>query len=157
MVRSGIAIYGLDPSAIVRCPEGFQPALTFKTLVAQVKALPPGSPISYGGTFVTERPSQIAVLPVGYGDGFRRSPDNWGHVLVRGQRAPIIGVVCMDMCMIDVTDVPGVRAGDEVVLIGRQGTEEITVADVAQQLGTINYEVVTQILARVPREVPPGA
>jgi alanine racemase len=157
LVRSGIAIFGLDPSDLVRCPEGFQPALTFKTLVAQVKALPPGSPISYGGTFVTERPSRIAVLPVGYGDGFRRSPYNWGHVLVRGQRAPIVGVVCMDMCMIDVTDVPGVRAGDEVVLIGRQGTEEITAADVARQLGTINYEVVTQILARVPREVPPGA
>jgi alanine racemase len=157
MVRSGIAIYGLDPSALVRCPAGFQPALTFKTLVAQVKALPPGSPISYGGTFVTDRLSRIAVLPVGYGDGFRRSPYNWGHVLVRGQRAPIVGVVCMDMCMIDVTDVPGVRAGDEVVLIGRQGTDEITAADVARQLGTINYEVVTQILARVPREVPPGA
>jgi alanine racemase len=156
MVRSGIALYGLDPSAFVRCPDGFLPALTFKTLVAQVKELPPGSPISYGGTFITQRPSRIAVLPVGYGDGFRRSPQNWGYVLVRGQPAPIVGVVCMDMCMIDVTDVPGARAGDEVVLIGRQGQAEITAADVARRLGTITYEVVTQILARVPREVPPG-
>lgn len=156
MVRAGIALYGLDPSPQIRCPPGFRPALTFKTLVAQVKDLPPGSPISYGGTFVTTRPSTIAVLPVGYGDGFRRSPRNWQEVLVRGRRAPIVGVVCMDMCMIDVTDVPGVRVGDEAVLIGRQGADEITVAEVASRLGTIPYEVVTQILARVPREVPPG-
>ncbi|MGH2460986.1 MAG: alanine racemase [Chloroflexota bacterium] len=155
MVRAGIALYGLDPSGAVRCPEGFRPALTFKTLVAQAKSLPAGSPISYGGTFVTARPSRIAVLPVGYGDGFRRSPHNWREVIVRGRRAPIVGVVCMDMCMIDVTDVPGVRVGDEVVLIGRQGAEEITAAEVARALGTIPYEVVTQILARVPREVAP--
>ena len=155
MVRAGIALYGLDPSGAVRCPEGFRPALTFKTLVAQVKSLPAGSPISYGGTFVTSRPSCIAVLPVGYGDGFRRSPHNWCEVIVRGRRAPIVGVVCMDMCMIDVTDIPNVRVGDEVVLIGRQGQEEITAAEVANTLGTIPYEVVTQILARVPREVAP--
>lgn len=157
MVRSGIAMYGLDPSENVRCPPDFRPALTFKTLVAQVKDLPPGSPISYGGTFVTTRPSRIAVLPVGYGDGFRRSPRNWRDVLIRGHHAPIVGVVCMDMCMIDVTDVPGAREGDEVVLIGRQDGARIDVADVARRLGTIPYEVVTQILARVPREVPPGA
>lgn len=155
MVRAGIALYGLNPSDTVRCPKGFRPALTFKTLVAQVKSLPAGSPISYGGTFLTARPSRIAVLPVGYGDGFRRSPHNWREVLLRGQRAPIVGVVCMDMCMIDVTDIPGVRVGDEVVLIGRQGAEEITAAEVASRLGTIPYEVVTQILARVPREVAP--
>jgi alanine racemase len=157
LVRAGIALYGLDPSDVVRCPADFRPTITFKTLVAQVKDLPPGSPISYGGTFVTSRPSCIAVLPVGYGDGFRRSPRNWDEVLIRGQRAPIVGVVCMDMCMIDVTDVPGVRAGDEVVLIGRQGHDQITVAEIAQKLGTIPYEVITQILARVPREVPPGS
>ncbi len=157
MVRAGIALYGLDPSDIVRLPSGFRPGLTFKTLVAQVKELPPASPISYGGTFVTARPSRIAVLPVGYGDGFRRSPRNWREVLIRGRRAPIVGVVCMDMCMIDVTDVPGVRVGDEVVLIGRQHDDEITVAEVAERLGTIPYEVITQILARVPREVSPEA
>ena len=156
MVRSGIAMYGQNPSDHVRCPTGFRPALTFKTLVAQVKDLPAGSPISYGATFVTSRASRIAVLPVGYGDGFRRSPANWGEVLVRGRRAPIVGVVCMDMTMVDVTDVPGVRTGDEVVLIGRQGEDEISVADVARRLGTIPYEVITQILARVPREVAPG-
>ena len=150
-------MYGLDPSDVVRCPADFRRSLTFKTLVAQVKSLPSGSPISYGGTFVTERPSRIAVLPVGYGDGFRRGPRNWGQVLIRGQRAPIVGVVCMDMCMIDVTDVPGVRTGDEVALIGAQGSDEITVAEVAERLRTIPYEVITQILARVPREIPPGS
>ena len=157
MVRAGIALYGLDPSDATPCPPEFRPALTFKTLVAQVKELPAGSPISYGGTFVTARPSRIAVLPVGYGDGFRRSPRNWVEVLVRGKRAPIVGVVCMDMTMIDVTDVPGAREGDEVVLIGKQDQDAITAADVARLLGTIPYEVITQILARVPREVPPGS
>ncbi len=154
MARAGIAMYGLDPSDAVRCPEDFRPALTFKTLVAQVKELPTGTPVSYGGTFVTERPSRIAVLPVGYGDGFRRGPSNWESVLVRGQPARIVGVVCMDMTMIDVTEIPGVRLGDEVVLIGQQGAEHIAVAEVARRLGTVPYEVVTQILARVPREVP---
>ena len=156
MVRLGLAMHGLDPSPEVRCPTDFRRALTFKTRVAQVKEMPAGSPISYGGRFITSRPSRIAVIPVGYGDGFRRSPRNWGEVLVRGARAPIVGSVCMDMSMVDVTDVPGARAGDEVILIGRQGGESITAEDVAERLGTINYEVVTQILARVPREVAPS-
>jgi len=156
MARAGLALYGLDPSPLVRCPADFRRGLTFKTLIAQVKSLPAGSPISYGGTFVTERPSRIAVLPVGYGDGFRRGPENWSQVLVRGQRAPIVGVVCMDMSMIDVSDIAEARAGDEVVLIGRQGADEITVAQVAERLGTIPYEVITQILPRVPREVSPS-
>lgn len=151
MVRLGIAMYGLDPSPEVRCPADFRPALTFKTLVAQVKELPAGSAISYGCSFRTIRPSRIAVIPVGYADGFRRAPVHWGEVLVRGTRAPIVGRVCMDQTMIDVTDIPGVREGDEVVLIGQQGQERITVEDVADRLGTINYEVISEILARVPR------
>lgn len=150
-VRLGIAMYGLDPSPEVPCPPDFLPALTFKTMVAQVKSLPAGSPISYGCTYRTARPSRIAVIPVGYADGFRRAPAHWGEVLVRGKRAPIVGRVCMDQTMIDVTDIPGVREGDEVVLIGRQGQEEITVEDVAKRLGTINYEVISEIMARVPR------
>src|SRR5207244_3584235 len=104
--------------------------------------------------FVTERPSRIAVIPVGYGDGFRRAPNDWGEVLVRGLRAPVAGNVCMDMTMIDVTDVAGAKEGDEVVLIGEQGDDRISADDVARRLGTINYEVVTQILPRVPRTVP---
>ncbi|MCG2768626.1 MAG: alanine racemase, partial [Anaerolineae bacterium] len=153
MVRLGIAMYGLNPSTQVKCPSGFRSALIFKTQIAQVKDLPVGSYISYGCTYCTSRPSRIAVIPVGYADGFRRAPSDWGDVLVRGQRAPIVGRVCMDQTMIDVTDVPGVRQGDDVVLIGRQGRDVITVEEVAERLGTINYEVVSEILARVPRVV----
>lgn len=151
MVRPGIAIFGLDPSSQVPCPPGFEPALCFKTQVAQVKELPTGSYVSYGCTYRTQGMTRIAVIPVGYADGFRLGPHNWGEVLVRGQRAPLVGRVCMDQSMIDVTDVSGVRQGDEVVLIGQQGGERITVGEVAQRLGTINYEVVSEILARVPR------
>jgi alanine racemase len=153
MVRLGIALYGLAPSLHAPCPPDFRPALSFKCQVAQVKELPVGSFVGYGRAFRAARPTRIAVIPVGYADGFRRGPSNWGTVLVRGQRAPLVGRVCMDQTMIDVTDIPGVRAGDEVVLIGRQGTDEITVDEVARQLGTINYEVVSEILARVPRVV----
>lgn len=153
MVRLGIAMYGLDPSPQVRCPPDFRPALAFKTQVAQVKVLPPGSYISYGNTYQTRGQQRIAVLPVGYADGFRRAPRHWDHVLVRGQRAPIVGRVCMDQTMIDVTHIPTLRQGDEVVLIGEQGGERITAEEVAERLGTINYEVVSEILARVPRVV----
>lgn len=151
MVRPGIAIYGLAPSSQVPCPEGFEPALSFKTQVAQVKELPSGSYISYGCTYRTVDPTRVAVIPVGYADGFRRGPRNWEEVLVRGRRAPLVGRVCMDQTMIDVTGVPGVRQGDEVVLIGQQGDDRITVEEVAEMLGTVNYEVVSEILARVPR------
>jgi alanine racemase len=151
MVRPGIAIYGLDPSPDVPCPDGFEPALSFKTQVAQVKELPSGSYVSYGCTFKTEGQARIAVIPVGYADGFRRGPRNWGEVLVKGQRAAVVGQVCMDQTMIDVSHIADVRQGDEVVLIGQQGGERITVGEVADRLGTINYEVVSEILARVPR------
>ncbi|NLD42958.1 MAG: alanine racemase [Chloroflexi bacterium] len=153
MVRPGIALVGLNPSAEAPLPEGFRPALAFKCQVAQVKALPAGAPVGYGGAWRAARESRIAVIPVGYADGFRRGPANWGEVLVRGRRAPLVGNVCMDQAMIDVTDIPGVRAGDEVVLIGHQGEEAITADEVAARLGTINYEVVSAILARVPRVV----
>jgi alanine racemase len=151
MVRPGIAIYGMDPSADVHLPADFRAALAFKTQVSQVKWIPTGEGISYGSTYITERPTCIAVLPVGYADGFRRSPRNWGSVLIHGQEAPLLGRVCMDQCMIDVTDIPQVRVGDEVVLIGRQGEATLSAEQVAERLGTINYEVVSEILARVPR------
>jgi alanine racemase len=152
LVRCGIAVYGLDPSPQVPCPPDFRPALSWKTQVAQVKELPPGSRVGYGGTYIAQGTERIAVIPVGYADGFRRSPQSWGEVLVRGRRAPIAGRICMDQTMINVTDIPGVRQGDEVVLIGRQGDDRITAEEVAARLGTINYEVVSAILARVPRE-----
>jgi alanine racemase len=153
MVRLGIAMYGLHPSPQLRCPPDFRPALSFKTEVAQVKTLAPGSYVSYGNTYQTTDRQRIAVIPVGYADGFRRAPRHWGEVLVRGQRAPIVGRVCMDQTMIDVTAIADVRQGDEVVLIGEQGGESITAEQVAERLGTINYEVVSEILARVPRVV----
>src|SRR5690606_12080359 len=121
--------------------------------VAQVKTLPPGTYVGYGNTYQTGEEQRIAVLPVGYADGFRRAPRHWGEVLVRGQRAPIVGRVSMDQTMIDVTAIPLVRQGDEVVLIGEQGNEQISAEDVAERLGTISYEVVSEILARVPRVV----
>jgi alanine racemase len=151
LVRPGIVIYGLSPSDEVPAPPGFRPALAFKTQVAQVKDIPPGEGIGYGATYMTSAPTRIAVLPVGYADGFRRAPATWGEVLVRGRRAPLVGRVCMDQCMVDVTHIPGVQQGDEVVLLGRQGEDELTVEAVAARLGTISYEVVAALLARVPR------
>ncbi len=152
LVRPGAAIYGLSPSLETPLPSSFQPALSFKTEIAQVKYWPVGAPVSYGGTWIAGRPSRIATIPVGYADGFRRSP-SWRYVLVRGQRAPVIGRVAMDYAMLDVTEISDARAGDEVVLIGVQGGECITADDVAGWLGTINYEVVSGILPRVPRVV----
>jgi alanine racemase len=151
MVRLGIALHGLAPSPAVQCPADFRPTLSFKTTIAQVKTLAPHTPVSYGNTYRTEREQTVAVIPVGYADGFRRAPRHWGQVLVRGRRAPIIGRVTMDQTMVDVTHIQAVRIGDEVVLIGRQRDETITAEEVAERLGTINYEVVAGILARVPR------
>jgi len=154
LVRAGIAVYGLEPSPQVRLPADFRPALAWKTQIAQVKTLPPGSYVSYGATYRTAGAQRIAVIPVGYADGFRRAPQNWGEVLVHGKRAPLIGRVTMDQTMIDVSHIAGVRQGDEVVLIGSQGDDRISAEEVAARLGTINYEVVSAILARVPRETP---
>ncbi len=151
LVRVGILLYGLDPSPEVPRPPGFVPALTFKTEVASVRDVPIGAYVGYGCTFRAERPTRLAVIMVGYADGFRRKPRNYGQVLVRGARAPIVGRVCMDQTMVDVTDIPGVQVGDEVVLIGRQGAEEIRAEEVAERLGTNNYETVTTISARVER------
>ena len=151
LVRPGIALYGLHPSADVALPAGFRPGLSFKTQIAQVKEVPPGEGISYGATYITERPERIATLPVGYADGFRRGPANWGEVLIRGRRAPVRGRVCMDQTMVSVQHIPEARAGDEVVLIGAQGSDHITAEEVATHLGTNNYEVVSALLARVPR------
>ena len=150
LVRPGIALYGLPPSDDTPLPSDFQPALSWHTEIAQVRTVAAGTPVSYGGHFVTRRPSRIGTIPVGYADGFRRSPP-WREVLVRGQRAPVVGTICMDYAMLDVTDIEGVRRGDPVVLIGGQGAEQITAQDVARWLGTIHYEVIATILARVPR------
>jgi len=150
-VRVGLALYGLSPSDIVPVPHDFQSVLTWKTVIAQVKTLPAGHPVGYGNTYVTEAETRTAVIPVGYADGLRRSPGYWGYVLVRGQSAPIIGRVSMEKTILDVTNIPGVAIGDEVVLIGQQGTQLITADDIARRIGTISYEIVTTIAARHPR------
>lgn len=151
MVRPGIGLYGLPPSPETPLPAGFRPALTFKTTVGQVKTLPPDSPVGYGATYRTQGEEVIAIIPVGYADGFRRTPRTWGEVLVKGQRAPLIGRISMDQAALNVSHIPNVRQGDEVVLIGQQGDEMITAEEVANKLGTINYEVVSELLARIPR------
>lgn len=150
LVRSGILIYGLHPSSDAPRPKNFEPALAFKTRLALVRQVSKGRFISYGATFETNRPTRVGVLMVGYADGFRRGPKNYGAVLVRGKRAPILGRVCMDQTMIDVTDIPEAQTGDEVVLIGRQGSQELSAEEIGAQLGTNNYETVTTISARAP-------
>ncbi|MBN1880889.1 MAG: alanine racemase [Deltaproteobacteria bacterium] len=151
MVRPGIMLYGLYPSSEVEKSIPLTPALRLVSAVRYLKRVPAGTPISYGRTFVTSRPSVIATLPVGYADGYNRLLSNRGSVLVRGMRAPITGRICMDMTMIDVTDIEGVAVGDEAVLIGPQENDEITADEMAGLLGTINYEVTCAISKRVPR------
>lgn len=157
-VRTGIGNYGLWPSDKTRKAAKragiditLKPALSWKTVVAQVKAVKKGSLIGYGCTYEMPRDGTIAVLPVGYYDGFVRLLSNRGAVLIRGKRAPVIGRVCMNMIMADVTEIPGVKLEDETVLIGRQGKEEITAEEMGKQSRTINYEVTTRINERIPR------
>jgi alanine racemase len=142
MVRPGLAIYGLYPSKEVKKTINLIPAQQFKTKIVFIKELPLGESISYGRTYITKRRMRVASLPVGYADGYNRLLSNQGEVLVRGQRVPIIGRVCMDHCMIDVTNLTQVEIGDEVVLWGRQEEEMITVEEIAQKIRTINYEIV---------------
>ncbi len=164
MIRTGIGLYGLWPSRETklsaessehRVPD-LKPVLSWKTRIVQVKQVPEGSDIGYGGTYRTARESRIAVLPVGYADGYRRAIGNTGWVLVSGRRAPVVGRVCMNLCMVDVTDLPSVNLEDEVVLLGRSGDEEITAELMGQWTGTINYEVVTGISSLLPRIVKKG-
>ncbi len=149
MVRVGIALYGLDPSQECRLPEGFRPALGWKTVLTQIRRTPPGRGVSYGHTYVTRSEERIGVAPVGYGDGYRRVPGN--RVLVGGREVPVVGRVCMDQIMVLLDAVPQARVGDEVVLIGEQGGRRITVDDLAECWGTFNYEVVCGLSARVTR------
>jgi alanine racemase len=150
MVRPGLMLYGYDPLEN-RSNLDLRPVLSWTSRIAFIKIVPAGTPISYGRTFVTKRESLIATVPVGYADGFDRSLSNRGQALVRGVRVPVAGRVCMDMIMLDVTDVTAVAEGDEVVLIGAQGKERITADDLAAKTGTIAYEVLCGISGRVPR------
>jgi alanine racemase len=149
VVRPGVAIYGLHPSPAAPLPEGFRAALSWKARLVSVKDLPPESGVSYGHRYVTRKTERIGAIPVGYADGFRRQGGN--SVLVGGQRIPVAGTVCMDQCMVQLDAVPQARPGDEVVLIGRQGDAVITAEDIGRAWGTINYEVVCGLAARLPR------
>ena len=143
LVRPGISIYGLYPSTEVQKTVKLIPAHSFKTRIIFLKELPMGECISYGRIYTTtKRRTKVASLPVGYADGYNRLLSNQGEVLVRGRRFPIIGRICMDQCMIDVSSLFEVKIGDEVVLWGRQGQEEITVEEIAEKIGTINYEII---------------
>jgi len=151
LVRPGIMLYGAYPSPILKNLVHLKPVMTLKTRIYFLKSVPSGSRISYGGTFVTRRESIIATLPIGYADGYSRTLSNRGEVLVRGKRAPVVGKVCMDFIMVDVTDIPKVSLGDEVVLIGSQGKEIITAEEIADRMNSISYEVFCSIGKRVPR------
>lgn len=143
--------YGMQKLAENPSADYLRPAMTFKTVVSQVKTLQSGSCISYGCTYMCHRPTDIAVLPIGYADGYSRALTGIGEVLIRGHRAPVVGRICMNICMVDVTDIPGVSEGDEVVLMGRQGSEYISADELADKLNTINYEIITRIPMHIPR------
>lgn len=153
MVRPGISLYGFYPSKDVDVTKvDLRQAITFKTRAVMVKDVEVSVGISYGTIFKTERPSKIVTIPIGYADGYTRLLTGKGKVLVNGQIAPIVGKICMDQCMIDATDVSGeINLGDEVVMFGSQGNKQIHVDDVADMLGTINYEVVCMVGKRIPR------
>jgi alanine racemase len=152
MVRLGISVYGLYPSQDVdHSLVSLRPAMALKAKIIYTKDVPPGTGISYGSTYISDQPVRIATLPLGYGDGYPRHLSNRGQVLVRGQRAPVVGRVCMDQTMISLHGIEGAAAGEEAVLFGRQGEATLPVEEVADWLDTINYEVVTRISRRIPR------
>jgi alanine racemase len=151
LVRPGIMLYGAYPSPRFRDLIRLKPVMTLRTRIHYLKWVPPGTRLSYGGTFMTERRSHIATLPIGYADGYSRYLSNQGEVLIRGKRAPVVGKVCMDFIMVDVTDIPKVSIGDEVILMGRQEKERIRVEEIAEKIGSISYEVLCLIGKRVPR------
>jgi alanine racemase len=150
MVRPGLMLYGLYPSAAVRGQIGLRPVLSLKTRITLVKDVPAGTPVSYGRTYVTKSATRIGILPIGYADGYSRHLSNKGEVLVQGRRFNVIGRICMDHTIIDCQDTR-IKIGDQVTLIGRSGKEIITAEEVAEKMGTISYEVVSRLGPRVPR------
>ena len=157
MVRAGIVLYGLYPSDEVdREKLPLTPAMSWHTTVSCVKLLEPGRKISYGGTYETTKPTLVATIPAGYADGYRRSLSGKFYVLIRGRKAPILGRICMDQFMVDVTDIPGVQTGDPVVLMGRSGEEQITVEALSQAADSFCYEQICDISRRVTRVYTKG-
>ena len=152
IVRCGITLYGLMPSDEVRRDIPILPALSLHSHIVHIKELQKGVQISYGGTFTTKHDhTKIATIPVGYADGYPRTLSSKGYVLIRGKKAPIVGRVCMDQMMADVTDIAGVQDYDEAVLLGTMGEETISAEELGDLSGRFNYELVCDITARVPR------
>ncbi len=152
IVRAGISTFGLYPSEEVdKEAVHLKPALALKSHVAFVKEIEPGTPVSYGGTFVAEEKMRIATIPVGYGDGYPRALSGVGYVLIRGKKAPILGRICMDQFMVDVTHIEGASFGDKVTLIGRDGNEHISVEMLGELSGRFNYEFICDLGKRIPR------
>jgi alanine racemase len=151
LVRPGLATYGLPPVSAVREKVELTPIMTFKTRLMQTKRVAAGTGVGYGHTFVTQRESVLGILPVGYADGYRRGLQNGCEVLIAGRRAPVVGAVSMDLTEIDLTDLPGVTVGDEVILWGRSGDDTISVNDVARIAQTISYEMLCTVGRRVSR------
>lgn len=152
MVRLGIAMYGMYPSYEVNQSRvSLEPALELKSHVTMVKNVNAGQKVSYGGTFETTKPTVLATVSVGYGDGYPRNLSSKGYVLIHGKKAPIVGRVCMDQLMVDVTDIPNVKRNDIVTLIGKDGDEKITIEEIAELAGTFNYEFVCDLNKRIPR------
>lgn len=149
--RLGIIMYGLKPDYLNALPDGIEPVMEWKSVVSMVKSVHPGETIGYGRAYKAQKEMRIATIPTGYADGYNRALSNKGYVLVAGKRAPIVGRVCMDQFMVDVTTIPDVKPYDEVVLIGKSGDEILTADDMAQMLGTIGYEVVCDVGKRVQR------
>ena len=152
MVRAGIALYGLYPSEEVDPARlELEPVMSWYSRVSYVKTLPPGRELSYGGTYVTEKETLVATIPAGYADGYRRCLGNRFYVLIRGRKAPILGRVCMDQFLVDVTDIPGVEVGDTVVLMGQSGDGRISAEQIAEAAGSFNYEQICDLSRRVSR------
>ena len=149
--RLGIILYGLKPDYVNTLPKGIEPALSWKSVVSMVKNVKPGDTIGYGRSFMVQRPMTVATVPTGYADGYSRLLSGKGWALINGRKAPIVGRVCMDQMMLDVTDIPDVHMGSQVILIGKSGNEAITADDLAHLYGTIGYEVVCGISKRVDR------
>ncbi|MDP3940917.1 MAG: alanine racemase [bacterium] len=150
MVRPGKILFGPLPNASYTLPFVSESILTLKTKIVQIRRIGRGESVGYGRSFIAKKDMVIAALPIGYADGFRRSP-NYGDVLVNGTRAPLVGRVSMDQSSVDITHIPGTEVGDEVILIGKQGSKEITTEEIADRIGTINYEVLTSLAERVQR------
>ncbi len=151
MVRAGIILYGLFPSIYVRNKLDLQPAIFLKTVFSQVKTVPEGTAVSYGGTFVTQRKTKIATVPIGYADGYLRVLSSKASMLVNGKKAPVIGRICMDQAMLDITDIENINSNTVVTVFGKDGDAEIKVEDIADIANTINYEILCLISKRIPR------